>query len=121
MKKFNNIFLGFSISFILSIIFILIFSIILEKTNFNESYIDAIIIVISSVSILIGTTIATKKCKKYGILTGGIVAIMYMIFMYIISSIIICDFYVGSKSVLMFFRAVVLGCIGGIIGINIKS
>lgn len=112
---------GLIISVITTITLILIFSSILVKTNFREEYIDTVIIIISSISILIGTSIATIKLKKNGIINGIIISITYMLTLYIFSSILNGNFSVGTETIYMLILGIVLGILGGIIGVNIKS
>lgn len=121
MGKVRNIFLGFSISIVLTIIFILIFSLVLVKTNFDEKYIDTVVVVISGICLLVGTTMSVKSLKKNGAIMGATIAISYTAVLYIISSVITNSYTLGKESLYMVFVYVLLGIIGGIIGINIKS
>lgn len=121
MDKVKSLSKGVGISIILTIILILFFSFLLVKTNIKEQYINTIIIVISSISILIGTSISTISLKKHGIINGILISVIYMVVLYIISSAVCGDFSIKAGSIIMFFIGVVLGILGGIIGVNIKS
>lgn len=121
MNKLKCIFKGILISNIVTIVFILLFSLILVKTNFKEQYINLVLIIISSVSILIGTSISTIKMKKYGIINGIIISSMYMIILYIFSSIVNNNFSINMSSIYMLITGIFLGSLGGVIGVNIKS
>lgn len=121
MDKVKSLFKGVVISMILTIILILIFSLLLVKTNIKEQYINTIIIVISSISILIGTSISTISLKKHGIINGILISVMYMVLLYIISSAFCGDFSIKLDSIIMFLVGIFLGILGGIIGVNIKS
>lgn len=121
MERLKCIFKGIIISYVITLLLIFFFSFMLLKTNINESYINAVIIIISAVSIFIGTTISTKKIKDSGIINGILVSIIYSIIIYIISSIINKDFSVNLYSMYMIIGGIILGIIGGIIGVNIKS
>ena len=120
MKSLKNIFWGLISSTILTIIFILIFSLILTKTNINESYINIVIMIIFGVCILVGTTISTRKIEKNGALIGATMALLYIIVLYIISSLLLHDFSLNINSIWMIISAIMLGSIGGIIGVNIN-
>ena len=120
MKDIKIIFLGASISTILTMLLILIFSLVLANTNFNESYIDCIVTIISGVSLLIGSSISAKKLKKRGSIAGGVISIIYMLILYIISSFIGGNFCISVSTIIMFAVGIVLGIIGGIIGVNIN-
>ena len=62
-----NIFKGIIISFILTLILLFIFSIILTYTQIPESTIGPVIIIITVISILIGSSISTIKIRKNGL------------------------------------------------------
>lgn len=117
---YNNL-KGLVISIITTIMLILCFSMILVKTDFNEQYIDTVIVIISSVSILIGTSISTIKIKKNGIFNGIIVSLFYMLILYVCSSILNGKFSIEAGTIYMLIFGVLLGILGGIIGVNIKS
>ena len=112
---------GLIISIITTIILILIFSVMLVETNIREEYIDTVIIIISSISILIGTSISTIKLKKNGIINGIFISIMYMLILYIFSSILNGNFSIEIQTIYMMISGILLGVLGGIIGVNIKS
>ena len=64
-----------------------IFQIVLTYTNMSESTIAPIIIVISIISILIGSSIGASKIRKKWINIWGIMGLIYIGSIYIISSI----------------------------------
>ena len=122
LKKNNNltsILKGFIISLILTIIFIWIYALLLVKTNIQESTIAPVVITISGISVLIGSSIACLNIKKNGILNGACIGGMYYAVIYVLSSIALCGFAINVKSLIMIVIGVLLGGIGGIIGVNI--
>ena len=121
MDKLKSITKGVIISYIITIALIMIFSFILVKTNIKEQNISTVIIVISSVSILIGTSISTIKLKKHGIINGIIISSIYMLMLYVFSSILNHSFIINMNTIVMIFVGIILGIFGGIIGVNIKS
>lgn len=121
MKCFKSILKGVLIAYIISIFCILLFSMLLVKTNIKEQYINIVIIVISSISILIGTTLSTIKTKKYGIINGILISTIYMLILYFISSLFNGNYGVTQSLVMFLICSIVLGVFGGIIGVNIKS
>lgn len=121
MNKIISIIKGVVISYIITIILIMIFSFMLVNTNIKEEYINTIVLIISCISILIGTSISTMKIKKNGILNGIIISFIYMFGLYICSSILNNNFSVTMYTIAMFFSGIILGVVGGIIGVNIKS
>ncbi len=111
---------GSFISIIFTLVLIFIFSIILTYTNISESVITPVIIVISAISILIGSSISTMKIKKNGLVNGLFVGLIYMLLIYLISSIINTGFALNTNSIIMILSGIVAGIIGGIVGVNIK-
>lgn len=120
-NSFMNIFKGIVLSFILTLVLLFIYSIILTYTSISENTIAPVIIVITIVSILIGSSISTTKIKKNGILNGGIIGLIYISFIYLISSIVQTGFGLNIYSIIMIAFSVLAGMIGGIVGVNIKS
>lgn len=113
-----RIFKGLLIAFIATLIGIFIFSLILTYTNLSESTIPIVIIAISFISILIGSTISTRKISKNGMINGGIIGGIYVVLLYLISSIVSTGFVVNVYTIVMIILGIVAGLIGGILGIN---
>lgn len=111
---------GIGIAMILTIIMILVLSIILAFTSLKENTIMPSIIFISSFDILIGSFWCSKKIENKGIIFGSIVGLGYMIFIYLISSILNFDFSLGLNSIIMIGCGILGGALGGILGINMK-
>lgn len=119
----NNLFRivkGSLISIIFTLILLFIFSILLTYTSISENVISPVIIVISSISILIGSSISTMKIKKNGLINGLFVGLIYMLFIYIVSSLINTGFALTTTSIIMILSGVIAGIIGGVVGVNIK-
>ena len=115
-----RIFKGSLISIIFTLVLLFVFSIILTYSNISESAISPVIIVISAISILIGSSISTMKIKKNGLINGALVGLIYMLFIYLISSIINTGFALNLNSVIMILSGVIAGVVGGVVGVNIK-
>lgn len=72
-KIIRNIFIGVGISIIITIILLIIFSIVLTYTKVQENAISPVIMIITAISILIGSSMVNAKIKKNGLINGGIV------------------------------------------------
>lgn len=120
MENIKNIFKGVGISLLLTIISLLIFSIILTYTGVSEKTIAPVIIIITAISILLGSSISTIHIKKNGMLNGGIVGIVYLLIIYLISSILNWNFGLNLQSIIMIVVSALFGIVGGIIGVNKK-
>ena len=110
---------GSVISILITLALLFLFSIILTFTTVNENTIMPVVIIITSVSILIGSSISTLKIKKKGMINGGIVGLIYIVTIYVLSSISGAGFSLGLNSIIMAISAIIAGMIGGIIGINL--
>lgn len=119
-KTIINILKGVGISLISTLIMLIIFSIILTYTNIQESTINPVIMIITAISILIGSSFGNTKIKKNGLINGGIIGAIYIIIIYFISSILNWRFSLNIQSIIMIITAVVFGVLGGIIGVNRK-
>lgn len=115
-----NILKGVLVSIILTLIFLLIFSIVLTYTNVKEDTTSPVIIVITALSIIIGSSVANMKISKNGILNGAIIGIIYLAIIYLISSTINNRFELTGASIIMIVVSIVCGILGGIIGVNKK-
>ena len=121
VKSVINITKGIIISFIITIILFYILGIILTYTNIPEKIITPAIIVITGISILIGTSISLMKTKEKGLIKGGIIGSIYFLLIYLISSGLLQNFEVNIYSIIMWIATFICGCIGGVVGVNIKS
>lgn len=115
-----NIAKGVGISIAFTFIFLLIFSILLTYTNISENCISAVIIVLTGISILIGSSIGNIKIKKNGIINGMTIGGLYFGVMFLISSTIKMDFTINMQMVILILVGMTMGVFGGIIGVNKK-
>lgn len=109
---------GSLIAILFTIACLIIFATLLTYTNLSEKTIKPVIIVITIVSVLIGSSISMYKLKKNGIINGAIVGLVYILFIYLLSSIIEKDFSLNIYSIIMIIGSVIAGAVGGIIGVN---
>ena len=117
---FKKILKGTIIAILTTLILLIVFSFILTYTKLQEQTIPLVTIIITAISILIGGTISTYKIKKNGMLTGMIVGLIYIISIYLISSIITKNFSLNIYSIIMIIASIFAGALGGIIGVNKK-
>ncbi len=111
-SKYNNtiiIFKGIIFAFVLTLILLFILALILTYTNIQDTIVPVATIIVTAISILIGSSIST-------ILNGGIIGIVYIFTIYLISSVIEVGFSLNIKSVIM----ILIGIISGVIGRNCR-
>ena len=123
LKKSNYIYIlrGIIVSVLITMLGLLIFSIILTKTNTSEATIFPVVVVITAISILIGSFIASGKIKNKGIVNGAIVGGCYMLVIYLLSIIMGKSFSLNVQSFVTIIAAIIAGIIGGILGVNLRK
>ena len=119
-KNFINIIKGVIISIVFTLIFLFIFSIILTYTTISESFITPTIIVITAISIFIGSSIGNIKMKKNGLFNGALIGGIYLLSIYLLSGIINQRFSLSTQSIIIIVAGMICGMFGGIIGVNKK-
>ena len=113
-----KIFKGLMFSFLITLVSVFLFSVILTYTNISEKIIPIVIIILTFISILIGTMIGIRKISKNGLINGAIIGGTYVILLYLISSILNTGFSLNIYTIFMIIAGIISGIIGGIIGIN---
>ena len=117
-KKFTNIIKGVVISIIFTLIFLFIFSLVLTYTNISEQFITPVIIVITAISIFIGSSVGSIKMKKNGLINVALIGGIYLLSIYILSGIINQNFVLTIQSTIIIIAGMICGMFGGIIGVN---
>lgn len=118
LKNVKNIGIGSAIALVLSALLLLGFSFLLVSTDIQESTIRPVIILLSSLCILIGSIFTAKKNSKNGIVNGGIVGAIYLLVLWIISTILIEGMTFTMHTGIMLVAAILTGMLGGIVGVN---
>ena len=118
--NFIRVIKGSTFAVVLTLILLLIYSAFLTYTKLNESTMPVFIIGITAISILIGSLISSVNIKKNGIINGALVGLIYIVVIYLLSSIATKSFSLNMYSIIMIVISIVAGAIGGIIGVNKK-
>lgn len=105
---------------IITLILLFIFAALLTYTKLQENIISPVVIIVSAISILIGSSISTLKIKKNGLLNGALVGIIYIITIYLISSITGSGFACNINTIIMMMASIIAGMLGGVIGVNLN-
>lgn len=119
-RNYKYIIKGVIISIISTLIFLFIFSILLTYTNISENLINPFIIIITAISILIGSSIGNLNMKRNGLLNGAIIGGIYLISIYLISGIMSQNFILTTQSIIVIILGMICGMLGGIVGVNKK-
>jgi len=112
---------GIVLSYIITIPIFIIFSIILTYVDYPEKLINPVVVVTTVISILAAGIYINRNARSRGWLNGGIAGFVYMLVLYLIGSIIFNDFSVNRYVLTMFAIGILTGCIGGMLGINIRG
>ena len=111
-KNFIKIIKGAIISIILTLILLTIYAALLSFTSISEGTMVPVVLIVSAVSILIGSSMSSINIEKQGMLNGGLVGLIYVLFIYILSSIFLTGFRLDLNSIIMIVISIVTGMIG---------
>lgn len=117
-SNFIRVIKGSAFAVVLTLILLLIYSAFLTYTKLNESTMPVFVIGITAISILIGSLMSSVNIRKNGIVNGALVGLIYIVVIYLLSSIATKTFYLNMYSIIMIIISTVAGAIGGIIGVN---
>ena len=109
---------GVTISIIFTLICLLIFSLVLAYTNVSESFTAPVIIIVTAISIFVGSSIGNLKMRKNGLLNGALIGGIYLMSIYLMSGIIDKNFSLTVQSLIIIVAGMLCGMFGGIIGVN---
>lgn len=112
---------GLIIAILFTVVALSLFSILLVYTDLGEETIEPVILVVTAVSILVGSSIGLRRVKSKGLLKGGLIGLLYILTIYLVSSLVNSNFSLNVASVIMILGGITGGVIGGIIGINSKK
>lgn len=118
-KALKNILKGTIIAFMTTLVAFLVFALLLTYTNISEETIFPVVVVITGISILLGSSLGNLKIKKNGIINGGFIGLIYMLLLYFVSSCFIGNFSLNVNSIILIIAAILAGMLGGIIGVNV--
>lgn len=110
---------GSIFAILLSLFLLLIYALILTYTNIPETTITPVVIIITAISILLGSIFSVRKIKKNGLINGGIVGLIYILTLYFTSSMCLVGFSISINSIIILISGIVAGMLGGIIGVNL--
>lgn len=121
IKRLTVLFRNVVFSYIITLVLIVIYSFVLAFTSVPESSIPLFTFVSGMISVFIGSSVSLIKIKEKGLINGGIVGLLYILILYVLSSIFSTGFGVNGYAFWMILFNVIVGMIGGIIGVNISK
>lgn len=111
---------GLILSYTITCILILLFSLLLTFSTLRENKMPLINTVIMMISITSGSIYVAKKVKEKGWINGGMLGIGYYLILIILNLILLKPLVLDIFSISKLVLACIIGIIGGIIGINIS-
>ena len=118
-NNFIRILKGVIIAYVITMILIAAYSMILAYTNVSESTIPTCVVVISIISIMLSSSLTLKNIKEKGLINGAIIGAIYLITIYILSSIFAVGFSINTFSIVMLIFSILAGIVGVIVGVNL--
>lgn len=116
-----SVFKGILAAYIITIPAFMLFALLLANTDFPQKLISPAVVVTTIISVLTAGSVSTRGLKNRGWLNGSIVGFIYMLILYILSSLMFKNFAIDKYVITMTVIGVLTGAIGGIVGINIKK
>lgn len=106
------------LSVLLSLGLFFVLSILLTYTDLEEKIIRPSIIGIISLSLAIGGFRISREKKEKGLISGAILGIIYIVILYLISSLLNMELSISIYSIFMIFLGIISSIVGGILGVN---
>lgn len=114
-------FKGILIASLITFVIFALGSLVLSYTPLPENAIPYIVFITQGIGAFIAGFIPAKKAGVKGLVTGGISALLYMLILWLVSSLLSDGFYVNSHVLTMFLLSLIFGALGGITGVNFKD
>lgn len=111
---------GTVFSVIISLVLILVASMIMLYTGLSQQFIPVISRIILLMSAFSGGIVSGLKSNTTGWLYGGITGVIFFLLLFVLGMILGGDIKFSYIFMILCIICTVLGCIGGIFGINLK-
>ncbi len=120
-KKINYSAIGVGVlrASILTIICVLVYSLVTSYFPFSDTVTSVFLVIATLASVVYGSIYATLKMGNKGWLVGLLVAVFYMLILYIVSLCFGKSIGFGTKDILRFILALVAGSLSGMLGVNL--
>lgn len=111
---------GLILSFLITLPCFLGFALFLTYTDFPEKYTFIAVLITTVISVLTASAYSTKNVKSKGWMNGCAVGVLYVAVLYLASSLVFMNFAVDIQVLLTVVIGAIVGCLGGIFGINLR-
>lgn len=106
---------------IITMLCVLIYSLITSFAPSSPKVTSAFIVILTLVSVLYGTIFATLKSGNKGWLIGLLVALFYMLILYIVSVLCGNGFGVDAGDLIRLLLALAVGSLSGMLAVNLSD
>ncbi len=121
MVNMTGILKSVGLAYIITILLFLVLAVVLTYTEFPERLMPSVIVTATMVSIMFAGTSVARKARTKGWLNGAAAGLVYMLILYVVSSLAVDDFSIDGYVIFMAVSGMAAGAIGGIVGINLKK
>ncbi|EMS71758.1 TIGR04086 family membrane protein [Ruminiclostridium cellobioparum] len=111
---------GLILSFLITLPCFLGFALFLTYTDFPEKYTFIAVLITTVISVLTASAYSTRNVRSKGWMNGCIVGVLYVAILYLASSIVFMNFAIDVQVLLTVVIGAIVGCLGGIFGINLR-
>ncbi len=118
---FSTVLKGAVFSLCVSLIGVLCFAFLLKFTNISEKLVTPVNEVIKGISIFLGVFLGFKRERKYGLLGGLLIGILFTLFAFLSFSILGGGFSFDLTFLYDLIFGGILGAICGVICVNLKK
>lgn len=115
MVMFKSIFKGVLCAVIVTLLFVLGFALLVQICGLSDNVISPVMQVVKVICIFVAVAIALKSVKSKGWLFGAIVGLLYMVFTFLIFSLLDGKFTVGMTALSDLLFQTLIGLISGVI------
>ena len=119
MSKIKNIAFSLLVSFVVAIVFLSLSACIFAYTNINDRHLETFVFGVVMFSVLIGSTVLSKKIKEKGLMYGAMFGLIFCLIIYVFTCLSFTGFFVSNTLGVYLAISVLSGIIGGVIGVNI--
>ncbi len=112
---------GIIYGYIITVPIFIAFALVLTYTKFPEKYISPVVIITTIISVIFAGSASAKGSQNKGWLLGSVVGLLYMIILYLSSSIAFNNFSIDRYVLINGLIGMLSGAIGGIVGTNSKT
>ena len=119
MSRLFLVFKGVLFTYILNLIFLLIYAALLTYTDVAESTMPTVIFVINLLGIFISTSIISIKIKENGMKYGATIAAFYIFTVYLLGMFNGAGLSLTSYAAATIVFNILIGMAGGIVGVNL--